>query len=101
MQKYIIEDESIYTRIKKFLCGLYTLDNSKLKNEHLNLLIARRKSTSKHKTLHFLLCIDSDDKRYYVSNLYQLNDSCYDFDYGGISYQICLEGNQADIIQKS
>ena len=84
-----------------YIDGIYQFNQSKLSNEHLEFIISKRKEITPKKSPYFLLVVGDDGKRYYVSSLYRSNERCYNFDYDGVDYSICIEDDQAEIVEIS
>jgi len=67
------------------------------------LLIAERPTgkTTRAKTPHYILHIDPDGNRNYISSLWQVSGMMYAFEYGGIRYNIQFTPTHATIAQSN
>lgn len=67
------------------------------------LLIAERPTgkTTKAKTPHYILHIDPDGQRTYISSLWHVSGMMYAFEYGGIRYNIQFTPTCATIVKSN
>lgn len=86
---------------EQYLTGEYSLSgaclNPKVQRDFKALLISRRKNPTAIKTAEFLLLIDSDGSRDYVSSLYPKSPGVYHFDYKRIDYELRIKGKDCSI----
>ena len=65
------------------------------------LLIAQREKTTKAKAPHYILHIDPDGRRTYISSLWDMSGMMYAFEYGGIRYNIQFTPTYATIVKSN
>jgi hypothetical protein len=91
----------VYAQIRTNIHKEYKFDPPYLVNDHLKFLIATRKTITKGKSNYFLLYIDSDEKRHYVSSLYMKDSETFLFDFDGRYYTLYLKGEKAQILPRN
>jgi len=86
------------------LLGFYYRDNANLisKCKKITLLICKREKTTPKKPINFIIRIDSEGKRHYISSLYPTSKKyVFRFDYNGQTYAIVLAEKGASILTAS
>lgn len=78
----------------------FTFNGSILKSPEHELLICNRKTPSKRKPSQFILYIDDDKKRTYLSSLYRRKNDEYKLDYKGKEYILKLDYSLGEALLK-
>ena len=65
------------------------------------LLIVERRKTTKAKTPHYILYIDPDGNRNYISSLWHVSGTLYAIEYGRIRYNIQFTPTHASIVKSN
>lgn len=93
----IQEGRKFYDSLPDIIEGRYLRARNQLFKEGIKLLLATRKSTTPDKPKDFLLAIDNEKRRHYVSSLFPRGKDVYELEFRNSRYLIVLEDLQATI----
>lgn len=83
----------------KILQGSYTKRHSTLEKDGCKLLVSKRTNPTKDKSELYLLHIDDNGKRHYVSSLYPRGKNVYKLDYQGVTFFMTVENEHSVTIK--
>jgi hypothetical protein len=80
----------------KNLSGTYKLiePNKYQSTEGQTLIVSKRKNARMGMTSHFLLMVDEEGERIYLSSLYPINDNQYNIEYNRFRYRVNVDGGK-------
>jgi len=85
----------------RLVLGKYQIEGSYLIGPDAKYLITTRKTTTQAKRKEFLLSVDHDNQRRYVSTLWRISSTAYELESGGHRYTLTRQENVVHISLKS
>ena len=80
------------------LCDDYVKLGSRLISKDVQLILSERQKSTLRKTKYFLLKVNQDNTRTYISSLYPVKPNVsYTFDYKGVNYVMSISDEKVTI----